>query len=87
MTLPDETDHIELTPRHYVNLRRVLDEALTNALKHGQPGTLRFGLAVEDAGVRLRLSNDIAGCGEANHDPPATASATCGPAWKNSTAN
>jgi signal transduction histidine kinase len=69
VTLPDETDHIELTPRHYVNLRRVLDEALTNALKHGQPGTLRFGLAVEDAGVRLRLSNDIAGCGEANHDP------------------
>ena len=69
VTLPDETDHVELTPRHYVNLRRVLDEALTNALKHGRPGTLRFGLSVDDAGVRLWLSNDIDGSAEASNDP------------------
>lgn len=69
VTLPDETDRIELTPRHYVNLRRVLDEALTNALKHGQPGTLRFGLSVDDASIRLWLSNRIAEAGDSNDDP------------------
>ena len=69
VTLPDETDHIELTPRHYVNLRRVLDEALTNALKHGEPGTLRFGLAIDEASIRLWLSNRIARSGDDNDDP------------------
>lgn len=69
VALPDETDHLELTPRHYINLRRVLDEALTNALKHGQPGTLRFGLTVNEAGVSLWLSNQVAPSGAADSDP------------------
>ncbi|MBZ2188063.1 hypothetical protein K8B33_03060 [Alcanivorax sp. JB21] len=56
---PDDGDDICLSPRHYVNLRRVLDEALTNALKHGVPSRLHFRAAVDDHGLRMSLTNEL----------------------------
>ncbi len=58
--LPDESEEILLSARHYVNLRRVLDEALTNALKYGEPGTVTFSASVDADGTRLCLSNLVA---------------------------
>ncbi|MDC9611833.1 sensor histidine kinase, partial [Pseudoalteromonas sp. GABNS16H] len=58
-SLPDDAQQIAMTPRYYINLRRVLDEALTNALKHGSPSRLIFNAALENHQLRLRLSNTL----------------------------
>lgn len=46
-----------LTPRQYVNLRRVLDEAVSNALKHGCGTRLRLHATLKGEQLVLSLSN------------------------------
>ncbi|HEX5677528.1 MAG TPA: hypothetical protein VFX91_06130 [Alcanivorax sp.] len=52
-------DDTLLTPRHYINLRRILDEAVTNALKHGAPTRLAFHAKVRKGVLHLSIINDI----------------------------
>lgn len=60
VVLPGEAEEIMLSARHYVNLRRVLDEALTNALKYGDPDSVTFAACFDAEGTRLCLSNLVA---------------------------
>lgn len=57
--LSDVIAGISLPPRHYVNLRRILDEGLTNALKHGLASQLDFCVDADEGGMRLLLINDL----------------------------
>lgn len=56
---PVPCDDTLLTPRHYINLRRILDEAVTNALKHGAPSRLSFHARVIKGTLHFSLVNDI----------------------------
>jgi len=58
-SLPDDAQQIAMTPRYYINLRRVLDEALTNALKHGAACRFIFNASLEKHQLRLQLSNTL----------------------------
>lgn len=52
--------HHHLTPRQYVNLRRVLDEAVTNALKHGCDKRMELVVALQSEpspSLQLTLTN------------------------------
>lgn len=56
---PVPGDDTLLTPRHYINLRRILDEAVTNALKHGAPTRLAFHATVRKDRFHFSIVNDI----------------------------
>lgn len=56
---PVPSDDTLLTPRHYINLRRILDEAVTNALKHGAPTRLTFHARVRKGTLHFSIINDI----------------------------
>ncbi len=56
---PVPGDDTLLTPRHYINLRRILDEAVTNALKHGAPTRLAFHATVRKDRLHFSIVNDI----------------------------
>lgn len=47
-----------LSPRQAINLRRVLDEALTNALKHAEPRWLRLLLSHDDEALYMTVEHD-----------------------------
>lgn len=51
-------EHQNLSPRQAINLRRVLDEALTNALKHAQPRWVRLWLSPDDDALHLAIEHD-----------------------------
>ena len=48
-----------LTPRQYVNLRRVLDEAVSNALKHGCGTDIRLQVTLTGEQLEIALSNPL----------------------------
>lgn len=48
----------QLTARQAINLKRILHEAISNALTHSQPRQLAVRLAVDDSQVCLDVSND-----------------------------
>lgn len=48
----------ELAPRQRINLRRVLDEALTNALRHADPERVRVSLKSRDGKLLAIIAND-----------------------------
>lgn len=50
-----------------VSLYRIVQESLTNALRHGTPGRVAVGLARDGAGCRLRVEDD--GDGDAPPSP------------------
>ncbi|MBA1145781.1 hypothetical protein H0Z60_01790 [Ectothiorhodospiraceae bacterium WFHF3C12] len=54
----DAVAHHNLSPRQAINLRRVLDESLTNALKHASPRWLRVWLGQQDGRLQLALEHD-----------------------------
>ncbi|AFT69131.1 putative two component sensor histidine kinase transcription regulator protein [Alloalcanivorax dieselolei B5] len=54
-SISGDLDDIYLSPRHYINLRRVLDEAITNALKHGAPTQLTFQAELNQRGELLLI--------------------------------
>ncbi len=58
----DPARDVELSPRQGVNLRRIVAEATTNALRHANPTVLRFQWSVTDAELALVIEND--GCVE-----------------------
>ena len=47
-----------MTPRQRINLRRVLDEALTNALRHASPTSVCVRVEDDAYGLRGRITND-----------------------------
>ncbi|MCP1728542.1 signal transduction histidine kinase [Natronospira proteinivora] len=47
-----------LSPRYRINLRRVLDEALTNALRHAQPEWVRVRLEAVEGGLEGSVVNN-----------------------------
>lgn len=48
-----------LTPRQYVNLRRVLDEAISNALKHGCGNRLQVQIVLAGEHLQVTVSNPL----------------------------
>lgn len=50
---------IDLPPRHYINLSRVLDEAITNACQYGTSDQLLVHVGVHDNTLHLRIENNI----------------------------
>lgn len=54
-SLPQEA---YLTARQAINLKRILHEAISNALSHAQPRRLSVELALENQQLCLRVSND-----------------------------
>ncbi|MDQ2070500.1 hypothetical protein [Natronospira bacteriovora] len=47
-----------MTPRRRINLRRVMDEALTNALRHARPTSVCVRVEDGDGILRCRITND-----------------------------
>lgn len=47
-----------LPPRYNVELMRMLQESLTNALKHAEPRTIRITLRVKDKSLLMRVEDD-----------------------------
>jgi signal transduction histidine kinase len=47
-----------LPPRYSLELMRMLQESLTNALKHAEPRTIRITLRVEDKSLLMRVEDD-----------------------------
>lgn len=59
-SISGDMDKTSLPPRHYINLRRILDESVTNALKHGVPNTLTFNAQLDQQGeLCLLLRNEV----------------------------
>lgn len=49
---------LSLTARQSINLKRILQEAISNALSHSRPRRLEVSLGVEGDRLRLEVSND-----------------------------
>lgn len=47
-----------LSPRQYINVKRILSEAVTNALRHAQPTVLQVSWHCEQGRLEFRLIND-----------------------------
>ncbi|MGM0412272.1 MAG: sensor histidine kinase [Pseudomonadota bacterium] len=56
---PPEPD-LELPPRMATNLRRILQEAVTNALRHVDPAEVRIRLSTDGEALSLEVRNDEA---------------------------
>lgn len=56
-----------LSPKHALNLLRILQEAVTNAVRHSDAKKIRVVLRDTQDGVLLRIADD--GKGMANHSP------------------
>ncbi len=54
----DLPENVELGTRHQINLRRILDEAITNMVRHASPECCRFRVSYQDGLLRLELCND-----------------------------
>lgn len=52
-------DDVELLPRYFINICRVLDEALTNAINHSAAGTLKVTFNLHNNQLTLQLHNPI----------------------------
>lgn len=60
----DGLENIILTPRQFINLSRILREAITNALRHAQPASLEVALHRQDGNLELAVSDDGIGMNE-----------------------
>ena len=54
---PAET--LTLPPRYFINIRRILSEAVSNALEHGDAGKFDVYLAVGQQVIEIRLENPL----------------------------
>jgi len=56
----DEIENADpaLSPRQFINLQRVVDEATTNALKHARPTVLRARFRTDGDNLEISLHND-----------------------------
>ena len=57
----DADPGMELPPRMATNLRRILQEAVTNALRHAEAEEIRIRLSTDPGGLCLEVRNDGAG--------------------------
>ncbi len=55
---PGDFAELALGTRQHSNLQRILREALSNALRHGQATRLQIELQLEAGEIRLKVSND-----------------------------
>ena len=60
MAIAIDDTSIPINTRTYVNLRRAFDEALTNAIKHGERGSIGGSIRAGDGQLHIRLNNDVA---------------------------
>ncbi len=54
----DVPDDLILTPRQFINLTRILREAVTNALRHAHPSNLNVKISVQSGKLELAVSDD-----------------------------
>jgi signal transduction histidine kinase len=52
-------DRIELPPRHFINIRRVLNEAASNALQHGADAKLCIAIKMVEQRLEIELENGL----------------------------
>lgn len=57
VSLPKKT--LALPPRYFINVSRVLNEAVSNALQHGAAGEMTVFFAVRDGNMVLKLENAL----------------------------
>lgn len=56
--IPDLLTEIELSARQQINLRRILDEAITNMIRHAEPRYCRFQVEYRQGRLYLHIRND-----------------------------
>lgn len=52
------TSSLSLRPRQAINIRRILDEAIGNALEHADPSRVEMACRLDDGLLTLRVEND-----------------------------
>jgi signal transduction histidine kinase len=52
-------DSVSLPPRYFINLRRVLNEAVSNAVAHGAGGRLEVWFSVTEQNIEFQLENQL----------------------------
>jgi signal transduction histidine kinase len=57
----DSADSVELSPHQALNLLRVMQEAIANAVRHSGASRLRVSVQIDDALMRMRIDDN--GCG------------------------
>lgn len=55
---PDIPEELSLSARGHANLTRVLREAVSNALRHAKPSTLRIGVSLTGTMLSLEIANN-----------------------------
>lgn len=74
---------ISLPPRYFINIRRVLNEAVSNALEHGASGMFTVYFAGTQTDIKIRLENAIAPFGPDNSDDQSAVSVFRGRGFHN----
>ena len=59
----------ELNPRDALNVQRIVQEALTNILKHAEATEIRVSIQPTDGWLRVRIEDDGVGLGDAGRPP------------------
>jgi signal transduction histidine kinase len=52
-------DSVSLPPRYFINIRRVLNEAVSNAVAHGGGGRLDVWFSVTEQNIEFQLENQL----------------------------
>jgi len=55
---PDNIPAVRLNNRQHINLGRILREAISNAIRHGTPKTIKAAVSIDDEQLLLQLCDD-----------------------------